>query len=77
MIPGFGHGFGIFNAKIDSLTALQNWVEKGQAPSGLTTTDGNPGANRSRPLCEWPAWPKFTGSPGTENSASSFTCAAP
>ena len=35
MIPGFGHGFGPFNAKIDSLTALQNWVEKGQAPAGL------------------------------------------
>ncbi|HEY6506387.1 MAG TPA: tannase/feruloyl esterase family alpha/beta hydrolase, partial [Vicinamibacterales bacterium] len=41
MIPGLGHGFGPFNAKIDSLTALQNWVEKGQAPTGLTATDGN------------------------------------
>ena len=30
MIPGFGHGFGPFNAKIDSLTALQAWVEQGQ-----------------------------------------------
>jgi len=74
MIPGFGHGFGPFNAKFDSLTALQNWVEKGQAPSGLTAVDGNPNANRSRPLCEWPKWPKFSGAPGTELSASSFTC---
>lgn len=77
MIPGFGHGFGPFNAKIDSLTALQNWVEEGRAPAGLTATDGNANANRSRPLCEWPRWPKFTGAPGTENSASSFTCVAP
>ncbi len=77
MIPGFGHGFGPFNAKIDSLKALQNWVEKGQAPTGLIATDGNPNANRSRPLCEWPLWPKFTGAPGTENSAGSFTCVAP
>ena len=77
MIPGFGHGFGPFNAKIDSLTALENWVEKGQAPSGLTAIDGNQGANRSRPLCDWPKWPKFTGAPGTENSAASFTCVAP
>src|SRR6186713_2244694 len=53
MIPGFGHGFGPFNAKIDSLTALQAWVEQGQAPAGLTAIDGNPNANRSRPLCEW------------------------
>jgi Tannase and feruloyl esterase len=48
MIPGFGHGFGPFNAKIDSLKALQNWVENGEAPSGLAATDGNPIANRSR-----------------------------
>ena len=75
LIGGFGHGFGRFNAKFDSLVALQNWVEKGQAPSGLTAMDANQGANRSRPLCEWPKWPKFTGAPGTENSAASYTCA--
>jgi feruloyl esterase len=79
VIPGFGHGFGPFNAKFDSLVALENWVEKGQAPSGLTAMDANQGANpvltnRTRPLCEWPTWPKFTGAPGTENSAASFTC---
>ena len=77
MIPGFGHGFGPFNAKIDSLTALRNWVEKGQAPAGLTAIDGNANANRSRPLCEWPNWPKFTGGAGSEGSAASFTCVAP
>jgi feruloyl esterase len=77
MIPGFGHGFGPFNAKFDSLSALQNWIEKGQAPAGLAAIDGNPGAMRSRPLCEWPKWPKFTGAPGTESSASSFTCVSP
>ena len=77
MIPGFGHGFGPFNAKIDSLTALRNWVEKGEAPKGLTAIDGNANANRTRPLCEWPAWPKFTGAPGTENSSASFSCVAP
>ena len=69
-----GHGFGRFNAKFDSLVALQNWVEKGQPPSGLTAMDANKGANRTRPLCEWPAWPKFTGAAGTENSAASYAC---
>jgi hypothetical protein len=73
-IPGMGHGFGIFNGKMDSLPALENWVEKGQAPKNLIVTDGNPNANRTRPLCEYPTWPKFTGAPGTENRASSFTC---
>lgn len=73
-IPGFGHGFGRFNAKFESLAALENWVEKGHVPSGLVVMDGNKGANRTRPLCEWPAWPKFTGAAGTENSAASYTC---
>jgi feruloyl esterase len=77
MIPGFGHGFGPFNAKIDSLKALQAWVEKSQAPSGLTAIDGNPNANRSRPLCEWPKFPKFIGAAGTESNAASFTCVEP
>jgi feruloyl esterase len=77
MIPGFGHGFGPFNAKVDSLSMLRDWVEQGQAPANLVAMDGNPNANRTRPLCEWPAWPKFTGAPGTENEASSFTCTAP
>jgi hypothetical protein len=62
---------------IGSLTALRNWVEKNQAPAGLTATDGNPNANRSRPLCEWPTWPKFTGAAGSEGSAASFTCVDP
>ncbi len=75
LIPGFGHGFGPFNARFDSLRALQDWVEKGKAPDCLTVIDENPDANRSRPLCEYPAWPKFTGAPGTESSAESFTCA--
>ncbi len=77
LIPGFGHGFGPFNAKFDSLQVLQDWVEKGRAPANLTAVDGNPNASRTRPLCEWPAWPKYTGAPGTENQASGFTCTAP
>jgi pimeloyl-ACP methyl ester carboxylesterase len=76
VIPGLGHGFGPFNAKFDSLGALQKWVEQGQAPANLVAVDGNDGANagRTRPLCEYPKWPKFTGKPGTENSAASFSC---
>ena len=74
MIPGFGHGFGIFNAKFDSLVALENWVEKGQPPARLTAMDANPGANRTRPLCEWPGWPRFTGTSGAEDAAASYTC---
>ncbi len=76
LIPGLGHGFGVFNAKFDSLGALRNWVENGRAPEGLTAVDGNQGptASRTRPLCDWPKWPTFTGAPGSENAAASFTC---
>src|SRR5579885_3037740 len=76
VIPGFGHGFGTFNAKFDALPALEQWVEHGRPPARLIATDGNPGARRTRPLCEYPDYPKFTGVPGTENSAASFTCSA-
>ncbi len=75
LIPGFGHGFGTFNAKFDALPALEQWVENGKAPAGLIATDGNPNANRTRPLCEYPKYPQFNGAAGTENSAASFTCA--
>lgn len=79
VIPGLGHGFGVFNAKFDSLGALRDWVENGKAPAGLTAVDGNQGptANRTRPLCQYPKWPKFTGAPGAESQAGSFTCTEP
>jgi len=76
VIPGFGHGFGTFNAKFDALPALEQWVENGKAPAGLVAKDGNPNASRTRPLCEYPKFPKFTGAAGAENVAASFTCAA-
>ena len=75
-IPGMGHGASsVFNASWDSLTALENWVEKGIAPTGQVVADtaGVPG--RTRPLCDYPSWPKYRGS-GDVNLASSFTCAS-
>ena len=78
MIPGFGHGFGPFNAKIDSLHRAARLGREGagaEEPDGRRRQRQTPTA--SRPLCEWPKWPKFTGAAGTENSAASFTCVAP
>lgn len=74
-IPGLGHAVSsVFNATWDSLTALENWAEKGTAPSAQVTTDtaGVPG--RTRPLCDYPKWPMYRGS-GDVNLAASFTCA--
>ena len=77
LIPGFGHGEGIFNAKWDSLAALQAWVEVGQAPRDQVTSDGNSGSGgRTRPLCVYPQYPKYSGS-GDLNVASSYQCSQP
>ncbi|WP_225984919.1 tannase/feruloyl esterase family alpha/beta hydrolase [Noviherbaspirillum aerium] len=74
-IPGYGHAASsVFNAAWDSLTTLENWVEKGVAPPNQTVADtaGVPG--RTRPLCDYPSWPKYRGS-GDVNVAQSYTCA--
>jgi feruloyl esterase len=74
-IPGYGHSLStVFNAAWDSLTALENWVEQGSAPVSQVVADtaGIPG--RSRPLCEFPAWPRYNGA-GDVNLAASFSCA--
>lgn len=72
-MPGFSHGFGPFNATYDGLPALMAWVEHGKAPTKLQVIDANAATSgRTRPLCEYPSWPKYTGS--SPDKASSFTC---
>jgi len=73
-VPGYNHAASsVFNATWDSLTALENWVEKSEAPENQITRDtvGVPG--RTRPLCEYPTWPRYK-SGGNVNSAESFDC---
>ncbi len=76
-IPGYGHALSsVFNAAWDSLTTLENWVEKGISPPPQTVADtaGVPG--RTRPLCDFPGYPKYKGA-GDVNLAASFSCAQP
>ena len=74
-IPGYGHSTSsIFNASWDSLTTMENWVEKGVTPPAQTVADTTGVPGRTRPLCEYPAFPRYNGS-GDVNAASSFTCA--
>ena len=72
-VPGYAHGNGPFNLSVDSLTALEKWVEGQTAPTGLVGRDVNAGSSRTRPLCEFPAWPKFNGT-GDVNEAANYTC---
>jgi alpha-beta hydrolase superfamily lysophospholipase len=74
LVPGMGHGFGKFNGGFDTIGTLDAWVDSGVAPKDLVVTNNHNG--QTRPLCEWPAWPRYEGS-GDVNSASSFTCVQP
>jgi feruloyl esterase len=78
LIPGYNHGYGTFNAGFDIIGTLDAWADQGIAPANLIVTDqnkphGSEPAPRSRPLCAYPAWPRYTS--GDPNLASSFTCA--
>lgn len=81
LVPGLGHVFGSpfgagFQLSWDPLAALEGWVENGTAPPGLVGTDtAAPTKGRTRPICEYPNWPKYSGS-GNANAAASFTCVA-
>ncbi|MGA6168289.1 tannase/feruloyl esterase family alpha/beta hydrolase [Amycolatopsis magusensis] len=73
LVPGANHanvGAPAFAAGWDSLSALERWVRKGQAPVRPIVTDASHA--RTRPLCEFPYWPHYrAGDPG---AASSFAC---
>ncbi len=73
-VPGYGHAASTaFNANWDSLKALDQWVTAGTAPGAQVVSDtaGVPG--RTRPLCEYPTWPRYKGS-GDVNVADNYSC---
>jgi hypothetical protein len=75
--PGVDHVGGGAPANVDMLSVLVDWVEGGRAPGDLVvaeqTIEGAPKVLRARPLCQWPAWPKYKA--GDVNDARSFECA--
>jgi feruloyl esterase len=74
--PGFGHGDGAFQVGWDSLGALDAWVDRGIDPGPQFMTDTNKQASgRTRPLCEYPLYPRYSGS-GDITAAASFSCVA-
>jgi len=88
LVPGMNHcGGGIATDRFDMLTPLVNWVEQGVAPEHVVATT-NPTnnqlailntpvpANRSRPLCPYPAYARYNGA-GSIDDAANFHCAFP
>ena len=90
-IPGMNHcSGGPATDQFDMLTPLVNWVEKGQAPDSVLASARGAGnaaavnadvpaawaANRTRPLCAYPAIARYTGA-GSLGDAANFTRVAP
>ena len=75
LLPGVLHcSGGAGPDQFDSLTAIENWVERGIAPTELLATKEN--SPLSRPLCPYPQLPRYRGT-GDTNAAANFECAAP
>jgi Tannase and feruloyl esterase len=84
MVPGMHHcGGGPGPNVFDALTALDNWVSNGQAPSEITAYhfDSNGNVTRSMPLCPYPEVAVFTGTkqlvesnPSAVDVASNWVC---
>jgi hypothetical protein len=78
MAPGMGHcGGGIGPDRHDGMTAMIDWVEKGQAPDTMIASrvvDGQ--VVRTRPLCVYPKVARYAGQ-GSIDDAANFRCVAP
>ena len=78
MAPGMDHcygGDGPFD--IDTVAALEQWVEKGKAPDRIAAAHlpkDSAKPDRTRPLCPYPQVAKYKGS-GSTDDASNFVCA--
>jgi feruloyl esterase len=73
LVPGVHHcGGGPGLVEFDALTALEQWVEHGQAPEQLIASRSNAGViERSRPVYPYPVLARYSGS-GDAKNASSF-----
>jgi len=72
-VPGMQHcGGGPALDRFDMLSAVVDWVEKGEAPESVIAT-GKAFPGRSRPLCAYPKHAQYTGSGDTQD-ARNFRC---
>ncbi len=78
MVPGMAHcAGGDGTSTFDGLAALEQWVEQKKAPAQIPASHMSNGvADRTRPLCLYPAVAAYKGS-GDTNDAANFTCKAP
>lgn len=75
--PATGHSMRGAGASTEPLlSALESWVEQKRSPEILTATlaPGSAAPGSTRPLCEYPLFPRYRGK-GDPSKASSFRCA--
>ncbi|SEA16717.1 tannase/feruloyl esterase family alpha/beta hydrolase [Variovorax sp. YR216] len=78
VVPGMNHcGGGYATSQFDAFGALVKWVEQGQGPSALigTAPADTPWPGRTRPICAYPAQPRYVGH-GSIEDAANFACVA-
>jgi feruloyl esterase len=79
LVPGMNHcAGGPATDSFDGLAAIVNWVEQDAAPSRIAASarpSASSFAGRTRPLCAFPAYARYTGTGSVEDGAN-FTCAA-
>ena len=76
MVPGMNHcrGVGPGPNNFDELTALENWIEQGVAPTSIIASHSTGTVvDRTRPLCPYPQVARYTGS-GSIDDAQNFVC---
>lgn len=72
LVPGMTHcGGGQSTDEFDMLSAIQAWVEQGQAPDRIVAS-GTAFPGKTRPLCPYPKVARYEG--GDPNDHRSFTC---
>jgi feruloyl esterase len=75
MAPGMAHCTGGPGPnQADWLTALEQWVERGAAPTRIVASrSANGVVDRTRPLCAYPQMARYSGK-GSTDEAANFTC---
>jgi feruloyl esterase len=78
MVPGMAHCSGGDGPnQFDTISALEQWVEKGKAPDQIIASrirDGK--TDRTRPLCPYPQVATYKGM-GSMDDAANFSCSVP
>lgn len=78
IVPGGDHNGGNAPSKVDLLNLLDRWVVDGEAPGEIASAEeysADHKLTRSKPLCAYPNYPRYTGS-GDKNVAGSYRCTA-